>query len=533
MPHLRGARDMIEVERINTPNENGQLRLKLMLSGAPVDEVDLVHQGRAAIDDLAARWSIEHALGLDQIAEHIERAVHGERCSSAASNERSRLLARSLAEVRPKELRWLWPGKLPLGKLVMYAGDPGLGKSMTTLDMAARVSTGMPWPDGNEIGEPGTVILLSAEDSAEDIILPRLINAQADPNKIIVAADVEISSEDGTVHRAFSLETHVQELRALVEEHPDTRLIIIDPITAYTGRTDSHKNAEIRGLLSPLADMAEEMGVTILAVSHLNKGQGEAIYRTMGSLAFVAAARAAWACVKDKDDPERRMFLPVKNNYAPDVTGLAFRIVDQGSGPVVAWERDALEVDVNDALRRDDGHTRSEVHDCADWLEGALADEPLEAKAVKRMATENGFSFGTLRRAKDRLGVEAEKDGFGAEGRWIWSLPEGAHDPRCSTPTSSGLRTLGEAAHLRRNGPENDDESPQISGELPNPPKGAQAVGTGIIADGGLVPHGWTRERYIADLHRRASTCEKTNPDKAAELRGQAAVIADGAERSQ
>ena len=116
-----------------------------------------------------------------------------------------------------------------------------------------------------------------------------------------------------------------------IELTPDCRLVIVDPITAYCGGVDSHKNAEVRGLLAPLSNLAERHEVAVVAVSHLNKSAGgSAIYRTMGSLAFTAAARAVWGVTKDKGDSQRRLMLPVKNNIAPDVMGLAYSIRDAG-----------------------------------------------------------------------------------------------------------------------------------------------------------------------------------------------------------
>ncbi|MQA85616.1 MAG: AAA family ATPase [Streptosporangiales bacterium] len=53
-----------------------------------------------------------------------------------------------LADVKHERVSWLWESRLPGGKLVILDGDPGVGKSTLTLDWAARVSTGTPWPDG-------------------------------------------------------------------------------------------------------------------------------------------------------------------------------------------------------------------------------------------------------------------------------------------------------------------------------------------------------------------------------------------------
>jgi putative DNA primase/helicase len=114
---------------------------------------------------------------------------------------------------------------------------------------------------------------------------------------------------------------------------------VIDPISAYLGGTDSHKNSDIRGLLAPLSEMAARHNVAIIGVSHMSKAAGaKALMRVNRSLAFVAAARAAFVVVSDSMDKTRRLFLPMKNNVGPDSTGLTFRIegaiVASSAGPL-------------------------------------------------------------------------------------------------------------------------------------------------------------------------------------------------------
>lgn len=103
--------------------------------------------------------------------------------------------------------------------------------------------------------------------------------------------------------------------------------VLTAPFSAYMGRVDSHKNAEVRSVLTPLVELAQRFRVAVLGITHFTKSGGKertpAIYRAMGSLASIAAARAGWAIVKDQADPGRRLMLPIKNNLASDVGGLA------------------------------------------------------------------------------------------------------------------------------------------------------------------------------------------------------------------
>jgi putative DNA primase/helicase len=217
-------------------------------------------------------------------------------------------------------------------------GDPDVGKSYLTLDMAARVSCGASWPERGAAPR-GKVLLLSAEDSVQDTIRPRLEGVRADLSRVIVVSSV--CRRKRAAH--FNLATDLQALRRLVATDPEYRLVVIDPISAYMGDLDTNSNSLVRGALSPLAAWAAEAGVAVVCVSHLRKSEGAVVYRTMGSLAFTAAARAVWAVTRDSQDEtgQRRVLWPVKNNLSADRTSLAFCIVsDEGGsrGAYLRWE---------------------------------------------------------------------------------------------------------------------------------------------------------------------------------------------------
>ncbi len=263
-------------------------------------------------------------------------------CTPTDKNSvRSQPVVTRLADVEPQAVEWLWPGRVAIGKLTLLAGDPGLGKSFVTLDMASRVSRGAAWPDDSSASQPaGGVVLISAEDDLADTIRPRLDVHHADVSKIVALEAVTFSDALGNVRREVDLTTDLGHIECAIDAAGDCRLVVIDPVSAFLGGTDSHKNAEVRSVLARLSDLAEQKRVAVVAVTHLRKGEGAAIYRAMGSLAFVAAARAAWAVVKDQDDPQKRLLLPMKNNLAPDVDGLAYRIEasDWGDSPSVSIE---------------------------------------------------------------------------------------------------------------------------------------------------------------------------------------------------
>ncbi len=236
----------------------------------------------------------------------------------------------------------------------MLAGDPGLGKSLVTLDIAARVSRGAPWPDARHDPQPvGGVVLLSGEDDVADTIRPRLDAHNADVSRVIALQGISGSDTAGDYKRPVDLARDLDHLRSAIKEVHNCRLLIVDPISAYMGKSDSHVNAEVRAVLAPFAELAAEMHIAILCVSHLRKGEGQALHRTMGSLAFVAAARAAWVVCKDNSDPERRLLLSVKNNLAADVgSGLAYRIESHGpsGAPVVCWSAEPVNISADEAM---------------------------------------------------------------------------------------------------------------------------------------------------------------------------------------
>lgn len=358
----------------------------------------------------------------------------------------SHLTIACLADIQPEPLRWLWPGRFPLGKLSILSGDPGLGKSLVTLAIAAAVSRGSPWPCREGTATLGDVVLISAEDDAADTIRPRLEAAGADLKRIHVLEGVDQSTDSGdTVHRPWNF-GDVKALDRLLAAKPDCRLVVVDPISAYLAGTDSHKNADVRGLLAPLADMAAHHGVAVLAVSHLNKSAGPAMYRTTGSLAFVAAARAAFAVAKDKDDLGRRLVLPIKCNLSPDSSGLAYRIGQSSNGaPVVEWETRPVTITADEALAvmNDDVEDRSQTDEAVDWLRALLGDGPQKAGEVQREARQAGISDKALRRARERLKIRPSKSGF--SGAWTWALPEdaqpaqGAHTPDVGIFETEGI----------------------------------------------------------------------------------------------
>lgn len=319
------------------------------------------------------------------------------------TTERARVI--DLSTVVPEEVRWLCPGCIPLGKVSLLAGDPGLGKSMIALDIAAAVSQGRTWRHGGE-GICGDVAILSAEDGPADTILPRLLAAGADPRRIALIDGIDGPRGD----RDLDLDRDLQHLRTVVAHLNACRLVIIDPVTAYWGQADAWREADVRRVLRALGRLAAEAGVAVLCVAHLNKRIGlNAVGRIGGSIGLPAAARVVQVVIRDPDDPERRLLLPAKNNLGPDQTGLAYRIADGEGTASLRWERDPVTSRLDDILARSSqpeagGEARREA---GNFIREALKDGPIPSNQLRDGVLSAGFSEATYRRARKELGVIA------------------------------------------------------------------------------------------------------------------------------
>ncbi len=349
-----------------------------------------------------------------------------------ASVGKSGINYRRMSDIQPKPVYWLWPRMIARGKLTMIAGNPGLGKSQLTASLAAIVTTGGGWPANGGNCELGDVAFLSAEDDAADTIRPRMDAAGADSKRIFILDSVSSLDKEGKAQqRSFTLQEDIARLDQLLEEKPDIALVVIDPITAYMGGVDSHKTADVRGMLAPLAEMAARRNVALVCISHLNKSAGnEAMMRVTGSLAFVAAARAAFFVGADSAEPSRRLFLPIKNNIGNDRTGLAFSIkpCTLKSGietSYIVWEDAIVHQTANDVLAEqgqagNGKEEKSALQDAINFLREVLAEGPVSAKEVYKQAADACIAQRTIKRAKDELGIKAKKQGM--DQGWVWIL---------------------------------------------------------------------------------------------------------------
>lgn len=358
--------------------------------------------------------------------------------ASADSPDADHLELIELEHVTPEAVRWLWPGRFALGKLSLVAGYPGLGKSQLTASLTAVVTTGSTWPvTGEAAGDPGDVLILSAEDDAADTIKPRLLAAGADVRRCLMLGAIRVTpdKQNRSKRRCFNLNEDLTLLERALIRRPQTRLIIIDPLSAYMGdgrSVDTHKTSDVRSVLAPLTELASTYKVAVIGIFHLNKREGSsAMDRINGSGAFVAAARACWLVAKDKDEPRHRVFVPIKNNLAAEQDGLKFEIEGfdvPASGGVIPtsrlmWLPDRVTKTADEVLSgTEKTDEKGVLNDAMDFIYGLLETGAKPAREIFEAAEEAGYAEKTVYRAKKKLGISAIKR-KGKGGGWIWSLP--------------------------------------------------------------------------------------------------------------
>lgn len=395
-----------------------------------LDAADLLHNAATACGLYAD-------LGVDAVQESInagfragENAALDDRAAAEGAGSTlpasdSALLAESrcIAEVAPEAVEWLWDQRLALGKPNLMAGLPGVGKTQFCCALAAAVTTGGLLPDNTD-APLGSVVFIGCEDGVADTIRPRLEAAGAALERCHALDWVKVKGKKGIERRHFDVREHGEALRDLCQRIGDVKLIIIDPITAHSGKTDTHCTADVRAALVPLQTTAEEIGACVVMISHLNKGgstDGSAMARVNGSGAYIAVSRSAWLIGADPKDVEgkRMVFACLKNNLSPVKTGIAYTIegIDLGVGiktsrckfdpiPTTITADELVQPNAAQAEER-----KTARNDALAFLRKQLAAGPIPSKELEEARKAQCIAPATLKRARKELGVEAFKDG--------------------------------------------------------------------------------------------------------------------------
>lgn len=344
--------------------------------------------------------------------------------------KRISIINQKASEVEMKAINWLWPQRIARGKLCLIVGNPGVGKSQLTAKITATITTGGEFPDQTKCSK-GKVIFISAEDNAGDTIVPRLKAAGANLELIHIIDYVLNEEASSKKEIAFCLAGHLPVLEDLIVKLGNIAAIIIDPITAYLGKTDSNNNSDVRSILSALSKLGEKYNIAIICISHNNKNASQqAIHRAIGSIGFVAASRSAYVVMKDNDDEEKRLFLPLKNNNGNDTTGLAFHIEsvlvnDKIETSKVVWLNESITKTADEVMSSSLVHQdKSALEEAEEFLRLLLERAPLPSTEIKSLSKTEDISNSTLLRAKDKVGIKVFRKGFGKGSQSFWALPE-------------------------------------------------------------------------------------------------------------
>ncbi|MHB8696211.1 MAG: AAA family ATPase, partial [Solirubrobacteraceae bacterium] len=376
-----------------------------------------------------------------------------------------------------QKVEWLWQDRLPLADLAVLAGEAGLGKSTTTTELAARVSRGD--LDGALFGQPRDVLVCTAEDHFESVVLGRLMAADADLRRI---HQVTISTSSGAdlLEIPDDLDAIDQACRSMTANAHPPALLIVDPIAAFLGGgVDTHRDAAVRRVLAPLAALAQSRKLSVLAVCHLNKSNASKLLdRVGGSVAFGAAPRSVLAFARHPTDPEgeqgaMRVIVHAKSNHgkyaqteACHIAGVEIDGVGSVSRVVFDGPCDVSPADLapQDKYATDDDERRGAKAEAVAFLLEELADGARLATEVQAAAKDAGISVATLRRARAKLSIKTHKTS--QTGPWEWALP--SFGPRCSSDDE----------HLGNDEGEHLGESPVFTGDLePSLFQGAQHSG--------------------------------------------------------
>jgi putative DNA primase/helicase len=362
----------------------------------------------------------------------------------AASASPAEIITHTADQVKPRKLKWLWMDRVSANKITLYAGNPDNGKSLAAIDLVARVTARMNFPDCVNTLPPSEVLMLLGEDDEDDTAVPRLMSAGADLTKVHFPEGVKRPTvNDGSEVR---LDIDLPALEAYLDKHPAIRLIVIDPISSYLGDVNMIAEQSVRSVLTPLRLMAMRRNVAVLFVMHLNKkSELDAISRVGGAMAFIGVARSAWLFIRDESTEEGEVkdsftMCRMKSNLTASKGGgisyhiQAHQIPIEGEpepewAPYIVWG-EKINKSADDSLGRTASKregpgrpigTDNDLQVAMRWLEQTLEGGPRWNRELKEEAKETAnIKLRTLERAKERLEIEAYQE----DKKWLWRLPQ-------------------------------------------------------------------------------------------------------------
>ncbi len=340
------------------------------------------------------------------------------------------IIIEKLSKIISKNVNWLWPDVIAFGKTTLFAGEPGVGKSQLLLYIASILSNGYKFHFQPIKINAQNILIMSGEDNAEDTIKPRLEALNANIERIDFVKGIKRLDKNGNEYfDAICVVEHIADLEQKIIDNK-YKLIIIDPISLYLGSIDEHKNKEIRKALNILEALAHRHDLAIILNSHFTKptgnGNKSAIYRVMGSVGFAAAARIVFGIMKDPDNADRRLFLPIKNNLGQDKQGFVYEIKpitleNNIFTSKIEWLNEKIDATANDILNPPLKIESPKLETAKDLLTNLLKKGPILLSEIRKKFTEQGFSIDRLYAAKSALNIIEDQE-IGGSRIKFWKL---------------------------------------------------------------------------------------------------------------
>jgi hypothetical protein len=348
---------------------------------------------------------------------HRQPAVLDDPVPEAARPQSVRPLSYGVDDVHEEPVRWIWKQRIALGKLTVLDGWPGVGKSTIVAELAARITSGSPMPDGSrsDLASPATVLLASGEDGLADTILPRFLAAGGRRDRLRMLRDVPGPPTSLAESEPFAIPKHLQRLRTEIKRFA-VRLVCFDPLSDFLGADVNFRDEQsMRQALSPLRTIAEETDCAVLLVRHLTKSGGsDPLTRGTGAISVVGIARGGLLVARDPSDPndKRCVLVGFKSNLGAKAPALTYEIGrnDHHRCSVVVWG-EASTLQASDLLATPaDSEERSVRSQIADQLWLATVDGPILCSYAFEAIASAGFNVSTktIRRAAGDAGLDSE-----------------------------------------------------------------------------------------------------------------------------
>ena len=406
----------------------------------------LEHQARQAL--IAAMEAETRHLEAEIEADR-EEARHGKEVDETPANGEFEIgesttpegVTNGLRVIRARDVvtertEWWWADRIPKGKITLFAGKPGCGKSFVVIDFIARLTTGRDFPNGckNPWG-PRECLLAASEDDPSDTLVPRLIAAGADLDKVQIilwsTGKKIVGDKPKKRQRMLQLSKDTKLLKKALQENPNIALVAIDPMTSYFG-ADANKDSEIRPIMDALSEACRASRAAFIGVMHYNKKSDvAALEKILGASSIVGSARTVWAFSRDPEDKTVRHMSCAKNNLSKNHRGMKYKIGERlvsfsdGTEDAVGYVEwmGETEEDADEVLAKERDTAKnpkdSKLEEAKVLVQTELARGEQRASSMFRLGEARNISTETMRRAYRSLGVVP----YQKNGGWWWALP--------------------------------------------------------------------------------------------------------------